>query len=57
VQQPLCLQRGGSFERQALFHEEAKLNTDGFRTFIDGLAERFEASFNVGPTSCFEADF
>jgi hypothetical protein len=39
------------------FTEEAKLNTDGFRTFIDGLAERFEASFNVGPTSCFEADF
>ena len=29
------------------FTEEAKLNTDGFRTFIDGLAERFEASFNV----------
>ena len=29
------------------FTEEAKLNTNGFRTFIDGLAERFEASFNV----------
>jgi hypothetical protein len=29
------------------FTREAKLNADGFQTFLDGFAERFKASFNV----------
>lgn len=29
------------------FTRDAKLNTDGFQDFLDGLSERFSDSFNV----------